>query len=252
MRCVSRIVPVIFALCMAAPSLAAQKLGWSGQSEANASLFFGNTRQWLAAAHSLLVHRDSAVEVKGEAHGTYAQTATDTGASIVSARSWLVSMGATFQPFARWSPFLLTSAEASLEQHIDRRYSAGLGAKYTLERSDSTQVDFSVAALGEYTRPLEGAADTMRAGSRLRLSARSRFQRKIGDRMHFTQESWYQPSASDFSHFTLNTSTVLAVNINATLAATLTLQDVYDSEARRRGAHSNNDGQFLVGLRAGY
>ena len=60
------------------------------------------------------------------------------------------------------------------------------------------------------------------------------------------------PSADDFSRFTLNTTSVLGVHLNRTLALTVTVRDNYDSEAKRRGARSNTDGQFLLGLRAAY
>jgi hypothetical protein len=242
----------VLASLLLAPTLGAQKAGWGGEAEGNASLFFGNTRQWLVAARTKLGHRDSTLEVRGEAHVSYAKSATDSSASVVTGRAWFGSFGVDYRPFGRWSPFVSGTVESSLEQRLHRRYSAGLGAKYTITHTEKMQFDVSLAALGERTEPLVSPSDTTRSTTRLRWSGRIRAQRRLGARMRFTHTTFYQPSARDFSHYTITTTSALTIDLTKVLALTVTLQDAYDSEARQRGARSNNDGQFLIGLRATY
>lgn len=238
-------------LGLAGTRVPAQALGWSGEAETNASLFFGNTSQWLVAARGKVQHRDSTLEARTEANASYARAATDSGTTVVSARAWFASVGLDYHPLSRWSPFVLGSAEANLQQQLHRRYSAGLGAKYTIIKNDAHRLDASVALLVEHTEPSDPAADTL-PRTRARWSARLRIDRKLNSRLDFSHATFYQPSAEDFSRFTLNTTTVLGVHLNRTLALTVTLRDNCDSEAKRRGARSNTDGQFLLGLRAAY
>ena len=232
--------------------LLAQDIGWRGSAEANASLFFGNTDQWVVAGATRLAFSDSSVEVRGELRADYAETSVDSGGSTVSRRAWLASMGVDFSPFARVSPFLLGSAESSLQQRIARRYSAGFGGKLTYVQTDDSKLSTSLAILWERTKVMDGNTNPDLDASRLRWSFRIKGSRKLDDRIHFTHETFYQPSVKEMAHFTITSTSTLTFDLNKTLGFTSSLHDTYDSEARRRGARSNNDGQFLVGLRARY
>jgi hypothetical protein len=234
------------------PPLAAQTLGWKGTTDASATLFFGNTRQWVVAGGSQLAYSDSAVEVRGELHADYAETATDSGRSVVSHRAWLVSLGADWAPYAHLSPFVQGSAESSLQQRIARRYSAGAGGKLSVIQKPDAALSTSLALLWEYTAPTVPDSTTNLDASRLRWSFRLKASRTLDERVHFTHVSFYQPSVRAMRHFTFTSTTTLAFDLNKTFALTSSLYDTYDSEARRRGARSNNDGQLLLGLRARY
>ncbi|HEU4586159.1 MAG TPA: DUF481 domain-containing protein [Gemmatimonadaceae bacterium] len=233
-------------------ALHAQEIGWSGSAEANASLFFGNTEQWVVAGATRAAYSDSSIEVRGEVRADYAETAVDSGGSFVSRRAWLLSTGVDFSPFAKVSPFLLGSAESSLQARIHRRYSAGFGGKLTYIQTDDTKLSTSLALLWERTRVMDGNSNPDLPGSRLRWSFRLKGSHKLDDRIHFSHETFYQPSVRDMQHFTITSTSTLTFALNKTLGFTSSLHDSYDSEARRRGARSNNDGQFLVGLRARY
>jgi hypothetical protein len=50
--------------------------------------------------------------------------------------------------------------------------------------------------------------------------------------------------------FTLTSRTSLAYKMTTSLALQASFLDNYDSEARDRGARSNNDGELLFGLSA--
>jgi hypothetical protein len=233
-------------------TLHSQEIGWNGSAEANASLFFGNTDQWVVAGATRASYSDSTIEVRGELRADYAETSVDSGGSTVSRRAWLVSTGVDFQPFSRVSPFLLGSAESSLQARIRRRYSAGFGGKLTYIQTDDTKLSTSLALLWERTQVMDGNSNPDLSGTRLRWSFRLKGSRKLDDRIHFSHETFYQPSVKDMQHFTITSTSTLTFDLNKTLGFTSSLHDSYDSEARRRGARSNNDGQFLVGLRARY
>ena len=235
-----------------APRLGAQEIGWRGSAEANASLFFGNTDQWVVAGATRMAFSDSSVEVRGELRADYAETAIDSGGSTVSRRAWLASTGVDLAPFSTVSPFVQGSAESSLQQRIARRYSAGFGGKLTFIQTDDSKLSTSAALLWERTEVMDGNPNPNPDASRLRWSFRLTGSRKLDDRIRFDHETYYQPSVREMAHFTITSTSTLTFALNKTLGFTSSLHDTYDSEARRRGARSNNDGQFLVGLRANY
>jgi hypothetical protein len=244
---------ILTSLLLALPArLQGQDIGWNGSTEANASLFFGNTEQWVVAGGSRLSYSDSSVEIRGELRADYAETSVDSGGSVVSRRAWLLSTGVDLSPFSRVSPFFLGSAESSLQARIARRYAAGFGGKLTYIQTDDTKLSTSLAVLWERTRVMDGNSNPDLPASRLRWSFRLKGSHKLDDRIRFTHETFYQPSVRDMQHFTITSNSTLTFDLNKTLGFTASLHDSYDSEARRRGARSNNDGQFLVGLRARY
>jgi len=243
---------VSLALPLTTTASHAQNIGWSGSAEANASLFFGNTEQWVVAGATRAAYSDSSVEVRGELRADYAETSDESGGSSVSRRAWLFSTGVDFSPFSKVSPFLLGSVESSLQARIQRRYAGGFGGKLTYIQTEATKLSTSLALLWERTQVMDGNSDPDLAASRLRWSFRLKGGRKLDDRIRFTHETFYQPSVKDMQHFTITSTSTLTFDLNKTLGFTSTLRDSYDSEARNRGARSNNDGQFLVGLRARY
>jgi hypothetical protein len=243
-------ISIALLLFCTTPTLRAQDLGWSANVEGRASLFFGNTSQWLVAGRSQLARRDSAVEVRAEMQADYAESATDSGGSVVSARSWLGSLGVDFRPYARISPFALGSVQASLQQRLARRYSGGLGGKLLIVDGGENELSTSVALLWERTIPLDGSAASSPSEDKMRWSVRLRLKRRLNDRLVFTHVTFYQPSVQQTSQFTVNSTTSLILDLTKKLALTGTLTDTYDSEARSRGARGNNDGQLLLGMRA--
>ena len=50
--------------------------------------------------------------------------------------------------------------------------------------------------------------------------------------------------------YTIVSTSTLAAALTSAVALTATVHDTYDSEARSRGARSNNDGLLLFGIRA--
>ncbi|MGH7635162.1 MAG: DUF481 domain-containing protein, partial [Gemmatimonadaceae bacterium] len=205
---------MILMAVLAAPAVAAQQLGWKGTTDASASLFFGNTSQWVVAGGSQLAYSDSAIEVRGELHADYAETATDSGSSAVSRRAWLVSVGADWTPYAHLSPFVLGSAQSSLQQRIARRYSAGAGGTLSLVQKPDAALSTSLALLWEHTTPTVPDSTTTLDGSRLRWSFRLKVSRTLDERVHFTHVSFYQPSVKAMQDFTLTSTTTLAFDLN--------------------------------------
>lgn len=251
-RLIRGIALALLATAIVVSPAAAQTLGWSGSAEGSGSIFFGNTSQWLIAAHTNGTHVDSSLEVHGEARAGYAKTKTDSGTSVLSSRSWMASLGLDYHPFDRLSPFFSGSIESSFEQRIHRRYSAGLGTKLIIAHDSVTNFDLSLAVLGERTEASDPSIELGVPASRVRYSWRVRAERRLAERIKVSHSTLYQPSASEMSTFTLNSSTSLGIDLNSTLTLTFTAEDNYDSEARSRGARNNNNGRLLLGLRASY
>ena len=238
-----------FALSVAATParLHSQILGWKTEAEANASLFFGNTEQRLAALRSAISRADSVVESKVDVRFAYADQTTEQDVREVSKRSWLATGTVDYRPFERISPFLISNIESSLEKRIDLRYSGGAGAKYTFVATERAEASFSLAMLAERTRVADDAPAPDRA-SLARWSGRLRLDRRLHERLRVTHLTFYQPEVSTFERFTFSSTSTAAYEMNRLLSATISFLETYDSEATRRGARTNHDGQLLFGL----
>jgi hypothetical protein len=235
---------------LVAPPLAAQELGWSGSAEASANLLFGAARARLAALAAGAARVDSALELRVDAQLTYADSREEDGPRHTTARATRLTAGADWRPFARVSPFVFGSAEASLQQRIAGRLSGGAGAKLTLHRTGDDDVSVSLAVLGERTRALRPDFRVAPMTTRTRWSLRARYRRRLSDALRVTHVTFYQPAVNRPGRYTADSNTSLVVAVNGSLSLTATLRDRYDSEARRRGARSNHDGNVLFGARA--
>lgn len=236
---------VMFALC--APGARAQTVGWDVKAEANASLFFGNTRQTTLGTRFAAGHADSTADVRLDGQFTYGEAETAEQRQYVAKRSWRTGATADYRPFARVSPFVLASIESSLEKRIDRRYSGGGGAKLLLLRNVRTVSDLSLALLSERST-LRDAAGLRIEETLARYSTRFRLDHKVGERVTLSHETSYRPEVRAIDRFTFTSRTSVAFSMTSTLAFQGSFLDNYDSEARARGARSNNDGELLFGL----
>jgi hypothetical protein len=231
--------------------LPAQELGWDVKAEANASLFFGNTRQSTVATRLSAGRADSTFEVKSDGEFTYGEAETSDRQMYVNKRSWRAGLTGDYRPFARVSPFALAGVESSLEKRVDLRYNAGAGAKYVFVRSERTASDFSLALLGERSR-LPQVTGVVTESTLARYLARFRFEHEPSERVVIAHETLYRPEAEAFDRFTFTSRTSLGYKLTTRLAVQLSFLDNYDSEARGRGARSNNDGEVLVGVVAAF
>lgn len=248
---------VCLAVCLGGAGLRArpaggQELGWSGTAEGSANLLFGAARSRLVAAGTSVGRADSALQVRGDLRLTYADTREEAGERHTTARATRASVAVDARPFARVSPFGFGSAESSLQQRIASRVAGGAGAKLTLHRRGDDDVSVSLALLAERTRALRPEPGAAPLTTRARWSLRARYRRRLSEALRVTHVTFYQPAFDRPGRFTADSDTSLLVALNSALSLTATVRDRYDSEARRRGAPSNHDGQVLFGARAGF
>ncbi len=235
------------ALISAVPASApAQTVGWEIENEISGSFFFGNTRQTLFTTRSSVARADSTFELKGNVRFSYGESSDEDDDSFVSKRAWLGTLSYDHHPFGRYSTFLISTFETSLEKRIDFRFDLGIGEKLTFVRTETTRADISLALLGERTWFPPSATDETQ--SLLRWSARGRYRRQMSDRVRVSHETFYRPVANDFDRFTLSSNTSVAIRLARFAHLNFSFLDSYDSEARSRGARSNNDGQLVVGV----
>ena len=239
--------------CALAPGLVqAQFTGWDGSVDASGSLLFGNASDHLVSTRLQVTRVDSTLEVRSDARFTYAASRAGRDERRVTGRSALVSLGVDYQPLQRYSPFWFGSIESSLQQQIARRVATGAGAKLTFHRRDADEASLSLALLGEHTRARRALVDTAgrRATWRTRWSVRARTRKQLNPMLRATHVTLYQPAVDRVDRFTVVSTSTVAAALTSTVALTATFHDTYDSEARSRGAISNNDGQMLFGIRA--
>ncbi len=240
-------------LLVPASAALAQEEGWHTTVEASANLLFGAAQGRVVSGTVGTAHVDSTLELHGDVNVTYADSRDSDGRRRVTARSWRTTAGADYLPEGRWSPFWFGSAESNYQQRIARRYGSGAGAKLTLRRWEKDDdLSVSLAALWERTRALHPDSATAPVATRVRWSLRFRFRKQLGPNVHFSHVTFYQPAVNALGRYTADVTTALEVNVTSAVAMTVTLRDRYDSEALRRGASSNSDGQFLFGVKAAF
>jgi hypothetical protein len=228
-----------------APPLAAQGLGRKLQVEANANLSFGNVDQSTMLTRLGASTVDSLVEMTLDAAFTYGETRLD-GTPTVAKRSWMGSLSADLLPFSQVTPFMLATIESSLEKRIVRRYAGGGGAKLVFVKRDGFTSDLSVALLAE--RSVLAASDSEQTETLYaRYSTQYRLERKIDDRITASFATSYRPEFRALHRFTASANAALLYRVAAELALKASVVDNYDSEARSRGARSDNDGDVLFG-----
>lgn len=227
-------------------ALGAQERPWEFEGEVGGALFFGNTSQTTFTTRLATELADSVREFSVDGRFFYGHARTDEGRSFVNKRSWKVATSYTHEPSDRFSAFLSSDVEGSLERRIDRRYDLGLGAKMRLQRFDRGRTDLSVTLLAERTEVRGSEEDDELLA---RWSARLRLRRSLADeRLSFDSETQYRPEFDRPGDFTLSSTSSLGFEVNRIVTLKLTFVDNYDSEARTRGADSNNDGQILFSV----
>ena len=243
--------PVFAALVLATSLAAATPVGAQGlgrhlKAEANANLSFGNVDQSTMLTRLGASSVDSTLELSSDGYFTYGETRID-GVPSVNKRSWGGSLNADLYPFAQLTPFMLAGIESSLEKRIVRRYSGGGGVKLVFVKREGTSSDVSLALLAE--RTVSAPSDTQRVEKvYARYSARYRLERKVDDKITFALLTFYRPEFSALHRFTSTANIAVTYKLAKALALKSTFVDNYDSEARGRGARSNNDGDVLFGL----
>jgi len=235
---------------------------WTGTAEANGNLLYGAGSQRVLSGTVVASRIDARAEFRAEVQGSYGDSRrTDSPIRDVIVRTSNARASLDIRPHARVTPFGFLSAGSSLQQRFTRRLNAGVGAKYTFWRVDSGRAGFSedaslsLALLVEETRALTtaGVPDaTARnaAGTRMRWSVRARYRQRLGERMRLSHVTFYQPTTTDLARYTVEANTVLGIPVRDRLDVTITHRERFDSEATRRGAPSNRDGQLLFGIRA--
>jgi hypothetical protein len=224
----------------------AQTAGWHSSVEASASSLFGATSQTLASFATSLSHDGQNFTADANLKFRYGESEDADKITFVSARSWAFAATVDAVPKARWSPFLIGNVEASLEKAIDRRVAGGAGAKWTFARTPTASASVSLALLGENVKPL---ADTLPSKSLMRWSWRVKTEQRLADRLSFSHVTFYAPVIDAPGRFTIVSTSSGSFDLNAAVALMLSFVDNYDSEARGRGAPTNNDGSLMFGVR---
>lgn len=236
-------------LPIAASSLAAQAPARKIEGEVAGSYFFGNTRQTVASTRAQFERSDSGFTFRTLARFNYGELTQDVVGTTVNKRSWEAGANYDFHPYADFTPYIKAMMEASLENRIRRRTSAGAGSRYNIIRTKATDLIFSIGAAGEQTEPLVPAgAPALESKTLARGSSELRLRREFSPTVGFTMETRYQPALTGPSDYTITSVNTLKVRLARFAAITLTVRDNYDNQAVARGARVNNDGEVLVGL----
>jgi hypothetical protein len=244
-------VRLVFAVAaLGLPASAAAQVKVTREAELSASIFFGNNSQRLAASRLGLTRADSSFSFTTGFRYTYADIEDDeTGIRAVNRRSWDLGASLDWRPFNRLSPFVSGGVESSLEKEIELRYSFGAGAKLVITRDSVREHNLAASVLGEKTTPRVETPD-FNDDLLARWSVAHTLKGKLSAAVSYSSVTLYKPAFSDMGDYSISSVNSLGILLSSTLSFTFTFIDNYDSEARTRGAESNNDGQLLFGLKA--
>lgn len=244
----NRVVQFLIVLLLSHSTAAfAQESAWHATVEANASTLFGASSQTLTSAALGLSHVGEGFTADARLAFHYGESEDENQIKFVAARGWSATASVDGTPQGRFSPFFSLAAEASLEKRLASRRSAGAGAKWVFARSSSGSASVSVAILGERTVALSDTAIPPTRAAR--WSWRMKMQQKVDDRLSFTHVTFYAPFVNAPAQYTITSTSVGSYAITKAVGLALTFTDNYDSQARLRGAPTNNDGSLLFGVR---
>ncbi len=232
--------------------LAAQD-AWEWDIEAGGSVFFGEVDQTAFTAGAAVEKTDSAYELSAALRFDYGETKdAETGASVVSRRSWLGSASLDWAPQARWSPFMFATGEQSFEKRIDFRYNGGIGLKHTFIDAGATRIDLSGAVLGEQTFPHEQTSSSPSSDLLARASFRLRLRHAFGEgeRLSFDTRTFYSPELGQASNFTFRSLNSVDYRLTSVISVGVNFDYDYESLALERGARSNDTGKAYLSLKA--
>jgi hypothetical protein len=234
-----------------AASLSAQD-PWEWDIEAGGNLFFGEVEQTTVTAGATVEKADSAFELSAGVRFDYGETHdVESGAAVVSRRSWLAATSFDWVPQGKWSEFLFGTGERSFEKRIDFRYNGGIGLKHTFVRADRSRIDLSGALLAEQTFPQGRTEDSPSSDVLARLSVRFRLRHTFGDeRLSFDTRNTYGPKLGEASNYTVRSVNSLDYHITSVIAVGVNLDYDYDSLSIERGARSNSTGKVYLALKA--
>jgi hypothetical protein len=218
--------------------------------EVGANVWYGAAHTRVVSMAAALGHTDSSLAVRAESRFGYADNRDENGPRQVTARAAELSAGIDYRPLSRYSPFVFAGAESSLQESIARRLNAGAGVKLTLRHKARDDISVSLALLDE--RTWSARTDTgSQLMTRTRWSLRLRYRRQLTEGLYASQVTFYQPSIVEpTTRYTISALTSLEQTVTSVLSLTMTLRHRYDSEARSRGAVSDNDGEFVLGVKA--
>jgi hypothetical protein len=210
---------------------------------------FGATSQTLASLASAVSHSGEGFTADLGVKFRYGESEDANRLKFVSSRSWAANISLDGTPNGRFSPFMLANAESSLEKRIDGRFSGGGGAKWIFAKSTTGSASASAAVLAERT---VATNDTVPATTLVRWSWRVKLDQRVDDKVSFSHSTFYGPVFSAPGRYTITSTSVGSYAMSKAVAFTLTFVDNYDSQAKTRGAPTNNDGSFLFGIRGAF
>jgi len=224
---------------------------WSVKTEIGASVFFGASDQTTITTKVGSVRESARTELEGDFSYLYGESTDDEGNTFVNKRSWSVGSTMNYRGFSRVNPYAFVSALSSLEKKIEVRYQGGAGAKFSALDSDVSRLDFAVAILAEETQ--EKSDENGDAELLARWTGELLFRRSFSeDRTLLEATMEYNPVFDEFDNYTIEAETSLSFRLSEIVSLKLSVEDNYDSRAKRRGARDNNDGRVLFSVLAAF
>jgi len=248
-RCACFVAPVL-SFVVFPRAAEAQAAGLHSVVEANATSLFGASSQTLTSLSAAFSSIGDGFNADVKLNFRYGESEDANQVRFVSSRGWVVAVSIDGTPKGRFTSFVSGSAEASLEKRIAERRSGGAGAKWMFAKSSTGAAVVSAGVLAERTAALSDTA--IAATSVARWSWRAKLEQRVDERLSLSHETAYAPIVNAPEQYTVVSTSVGSYAVNKALALTLTFTDNYDSQARARGANTNNDGSVLFGVRAAF
>lgn len=238
------------ALLAASPAVAAaaqESPAWKTRAELGASVFFGNTSQIALTTAASAERASDALGLVSRLTYTYGESTDADGNTSVNTRSWNIGTDIDLDPASPVNAFVRGKVESVFEKKIDLRWNVGGGAKVQFLRGPMGGAEFSLAIVAERTKPREEVNQPTVTVAK--WSSRFVFTREMASgRVTFASETSYEPEFDRLGTFTLSLRNALAFQLTEGFALQVSVRDAYDSQAKSRGARTNNDGQLFFSV----
>lgn len=133
-------------------------------------------------------------------------------------------------PQATWSPFVFADWSRDQVRRLDTRFSGGAGAKLTVWRGESESASISGALLYDYQNFGDAPGSAAPPSESLaRLSARTKFEKKLSKSSTFEHVAFLKPALDDPADFALDVTHSLSSQILGRLALSVEHQFLRDA-----------------------
>lgn len=193
---------------------------WETKLSLGTYFYTGNTEKFDFTSDFQLTRKDSVLETKLFLTGAYGELE-----KVQNKQEFKGGLKFDYNPFSKFSPFILLSLYNNEFKDIELRISSFIGAKYLFYKTDKSNYSLSAALQYDTERYYESSTNK----EKIRLSLRPRFKQTIGKNMKLQALCFYQPNLQDFDDYMVIANISVSTKVFEKMDLKLTYNYDYES-----------------------